>query len=117
MARPGADRASLAYIPLLSWRVNRTRPYTGGTLHRPHGKAMMSMNVKADELCADSDELAALDDSALLTWRAKARAELERLPPHSPGHAELAARYDLSTQEVDDRARSAWSAGAHRSQP
>lgn len=78
---------------------------------------MMSMNVKADELCADSDELAALDDSALLTWRAKARAELERLPPHSPGHAELAARYDLSTQEVDDRARTAWSASAHRSQP
>ena len=117
MARPGADRTSLAYAQPMSCCTDYARPYTGGVLHCPHRKAMMSMNVKADDLCADSDELAALDDSALLTWRAKARAELERLPPHSPGHAELAARYDLSTQEVDDRARSAWSAGAHRSQP
>lgn len=38
------------------------------------------------------------------------RAELERLPPYSPGHAELAALYDLSTQEIDERARRAWSA-------
>ncbi len=30
-------------------------------------------------------DFAELDDSALLTWRARARAELERLPPHSPG--------------------------------
>jgi hypothetical protein len=58
---------------------------------------------------SDRDEFALLDDSALLTWRAEVRAELERLAPHSPGHAELAARYDLSTQEVDDRARKAWS--------
>ena len=49
------------------------------------------------------------DDAALLSWRAKARAELERLAPHSAGHAELAARYDRSTGEVDDRARRAWS--------
>jgi hypothetical protein len=78
---------------------------------------MKSMNVKADDLCANPDELAALDDSALLAWRAKARAELERLPPHSPGRAELAARYDLSTREVDARARRAWSAAAQRSRP
>ena len=97
--------------------MSTVHDHTPAGRHRPHWKAMMSMNVKADELCADSDELAALDDSALLTWRAKARAELQRLPPHSPGHAELAARYDLSTQEVDDRARTAWSAGARRSQP
>ena len=66
---------------------------------------------------SDSDEFALLDDSALLTWRAEVRAELERLPPHSPGHAELAARYDLSTQEVDDRARRAWSRGARSTTP
>ncbi len=54
-------------------------------------------------------DFAELDDSALLTWRARARAELERLPPHPPGRAELAARYDLSTREIDDRARRAWS--------
>ena len=60
----------------------------------------------------DSEELthfAELSDSALLAIRARMRAELERLPPHSPGYAELSARYDLSTQEVDDRARKAWS--------
>jgi catechol 2,3-dioxygenase-like lactoylglutathione lyase family enzyme len=33
------------------------------------------------------------------------RTELKRLPPHSPDHAEMSARYDHSTQEVDDRAR------------
>jgi hypothetical protein len=75
------------------------------------------MNVNADEVNADHSDIATLDDTALLTWRAKARAELERLPPHSPGHAELAARYDQSTREVDDRARRAWAADANRSQP
>jgi hypothetical protein len=30
------------------------------------------------------------------------RAELEQLPPASPGYAALAARYDQSTQEVND---------------
>ena len=50
-----------------------------------------------------------LDDTALLAVRARMRAELERLPPHSPGHVVLSARYDLSTQEIDDRARRAWS--------
>ena len=67
------------------------------------------MNVNADELSVNSSDFAGLDDSALLTWRAEVRAELERLPPHSPGHVELAARYDLSTQEINDRARRAWS--------
>lgn len=37
------------------------------------------------------------------------RAELERLPPASDGHAALAALYDLSTEEINDRAREAWS--------
>ncbi|MGH3245677.1 MAG: hypothetical protein ACRDOI_05600 [Trebonia sp.] len=49
-----------------------------------------------------------LDDSALLSRRAEMRAELERLPPASPGHAALAALYDLSTTEVNERARQAW---------
>jgi hypothetical protein len=60
----------------------------------------------------DSEEItdfAKLDDTTLLAVRARMREELERLPPHSPGHVELAARYDLSTQEIDDRARNAWS--------
>jgi hypothetical protein len=50
-----------------------------------------------------------LDDSTLLTWRANARAELERLAPASPDHAALSALYDISTEEVNDRARRAWS--------
>ena len=68
------------------------------------------MDINVDDLAASNDEFAVLDDSALLTWRARMRAELERLPPHSLSHAELAARYDWSTQEIDDRARRAWSA-------
>lgn len=56
----------------------------------------------------DRDNFALMDDSALLSWRARARAELERLPPGSPGHATLTARYDESTGEINDRARAAW---------
>jgi hypothetical protein len=57
----------------------------------------------------DSDEFARMDDSELLSWRAETRDELERLPPGSPDHAALTARYDESTEEVTDRAREAWS--------
>jgi hypothetical protein len=57
---------------------------------------------------AEIIDFAELDDSALLTWRARVRAELEHLPPHSPGHVALSARYDLSTLEINDRARKAW---------
>jgi hypothetical protein len=57
----------------------------------------------------ETTDFAELDDSALLARRAEMRAELERLAPHSPGHAELSARYDRSTEEIDDRARKAWS--------
>lgn len=57
----------------------------------------------------ERDDFSNLDDSALLTWRAQARAELEHLPPASPGHAALAALYDRSTAEVNTRARQAWS--------
>ena len=55
-----------------------------------------------------SEDLTRLDDTALLSMRAEMRAELERLPPASPEHAALTARYDETTEEVDDRARRAW---------
>jgi hypothetical protein len=55
-----------------------------------------------------SDDFTRMDDSALLAMRAEMRAELERLPPASPDHAALAALYDKTTEEVDDRARRAW---------
>ena len=48
-----------------------------------------------------------LDDSALISRRAQLRAELERLTPGTPGHAALAALYERSTEEIDDRARQA----------
>ena len=50
-----------------------------------------------------------LDDSALISLREEMRGELERLPAHSVDHAELAARYDLTTVEINERARVAWS--------
>jgi hypothetical protein len=56
-----------------------------------------------------SRDFTVLDDSALLSRRAQMRAELERLPPGSPGYAALATLYDASTQEVNERARQAWS--------
>jgi hypothetical protein len=52
-------------------------------------------------------ETTRLDDSALLSRWAEMRAELERLPPSSPGHAALTALYDLPTEEVKNRARKA----------
>lgn len=55
-----------------------------------------------------ADDFAALDDTALLDWRAEVRAELERLSPGSAEYAALTARYDESTAEVNDRAREAW---------
>ncbi len=58
---------------------------------------------------SDGDEFTRLDDSALLSWRAKARSELERLTPMSRAYAALLARYDQSTTEVNERARVAWS--------
>jgi hypothetical protein len=57
----------------------------------------------------ESDDFARLDDSELLSRRAEMRAELERLPPASPDHAALSALYDTSTEEVNERARRAWS--------
>ena len=56
-----------------------------------------------------SEDFTRLDDSALLSRRAEMRAELDRLPSASPGHAALSALYDRSTEEVNVRARQAWS--------
>ena len=54
------------------------------------------------------EDFTRMDDSALLAKRAEMRAELERLPPGSFDHAVLTALYDKTTEEVDDRARRAW---------
>lgn len=67
------------------------------------------METNAEGQVVTFDDLTALDDSALLDWRARARAELERLPPASTAHIALTALYDLSTLDVTDRARKAWS--------
>lgn len=56
-----------------------------------------------------NEDFTKLDDSALLSRRAEMRAELERLPPASPSHTALTALYDKSTDEIDARARRAWS--------
>jgi len=63
---------------------------------------------RAGKPVTSSEDFARLDDSALLSRRAEMRAELERLPLASPGHAVLAALYDKSTQEVNARATQAW---------
>lgn len=55
------------------------------------------------------EDFTRMDDSALLLWRARMRAELERLPSTSLTHAALTALYDRSTEEVNDRASAAWS--------
>jgi hypothetical protein len=58
---------------------------------------------------SEESDFSQLDDSALISLRKEMRGELELLPPHSAGHAELAARYDLTTMEINERARVAWS--------
>ena len=55
------------------------------------------------------DDFALLDDTALLSRREEMRTEMDRLPPGSAELAELMARYDRSTAEVNERARRAWS--------
>ena len=52
-----------------------------------------------------------LDDTALLSMRAQMRAELEELPENSPARAALIRVYDVSTEEVTERARKAWARG------
>ena len=67
----------------------------------------LSAEMTGAEMSGDED-FSKLNDSALLSRRSEMRAELERLPPGSLGHVVLAALYDRSTQEIDDRARRAW---------
>lgn len=59
----------------------------------------------------DTSDFSQLDDSALISRRAEMRAEMERLPPRSADHDALARAYDTSTEEIDDRARRAWTRG------
>jgi hypothetical protein len=56
----------------------------------------------------DDFDFGRLDDTALLIVREQMRAELELLAPNSLGHARLSARYDVSTAEINERARAAW---------
>ena len=58
---------------------------------------------------SEEPDFSQLDDSGLISLREQMRGELERLPPRSPGRAELAVRYDLTTAEMNERARAAWS--------
>ena len=58
---------------------------------------------------SEEPDFSQLDDSALISMREEMRGELERLPPRSREREELAARYDLTTTEINQRARAAWS--------
>jgi hypothetical protein len=58
---------------------------------------------------SEEPDFSQLDDSALISLQEEMRSELERLPPHPTGHTELAAQYDLTTTEITERARAAWS--------
>jgi hypothetical protein len=57
---------------------------------------------------SEKPDFSQLDDPALISLRHEMRGELERLPPDSSDHAELTARYDLTSTEIDERARAAW---------
>ncbi len=59
-------------------------------------------------MTGDSPDFTQLDDSALIGRRAEMRAELERLPLHSVDHDALSRAYDASTDEINARARAAW---------
>jgi hypothetical protein len=73
-----------------------------------HGGGTAAADAKEKAMDDISDDFTHMDDSALLSLRAEMRTELERLPPASPDRAALAALYDKTTEEVDDRARRAW---------
>src|SRR5262249_18397179 len=83
-----------------------------GTTATMYGRARCGRSTteaRGEAMDDGSEGFTRLDDSALLTGRAQARAALERLPPASPDHAALSALYDQSTEVVNDRARRAWS--------
>lgn len=50
-----------------------------------------------------------MSDPELISERARIRAELEQLPRESEDWRSLAVLYSAATQELDDRARLAWS--------
>jgi hypothetical protein len=91
---------SFCHLHLLSQSVNCTRSHA---TKRPNSQ------YEGRKVMRDCGDFSLLDDSALLNWRAEARAELERLPSASVAHATLTALYDQSTSEVNERARRAWS--------
>ena len=68
--------------------------------HTAPGQTMQTSDEPAD--------FTRLDDSALLSWRARARTELERLRPRSAAREALSALYDASLDELVERARKAW---------
>jgi hypothetical protein len=74
-------------------------------VQQPEHASLKARPVNAAE---ESPDFTQLDDTALLSAREQMRAELQRLPPHSPGHAALSARYDASLDELVERAREAW---------
>jgi hypothetical protein len=86
----------------------RSRVVTRFAVHQAASESTRDKAMNDDDP-AEAD-FTQLDDSALLNRRAEMRAELERLPPASPGHAALTVLYDKSTEEVNGRARKAWSA-------
>jgi hypothetical protein len=57
---------------------------------------------------SEETDFTKLDDSALISRRSAMRAALEKLPAFSDAHRRLTAWYDLSTIEIDERARKAW---------
>jgi len=60
------------------------------------------------QISEDSADFSELDDSALLSRRAELRDQLAGLSPQSPEHVRLTFLYDVSTAEVNERARAAW---------
>jgi hypothetical protein len=93
----------VAHIVALSLHV-RLAPATDLNRSDGAGRAVFEQG----KAMSDIDEFTKLDDSALLSRRAEMRAELERLPAGSVDRAVLAALYDKSTEEVNDRATKAW---------
>jgi hypothetical protein len=60
------------------------------------------------QISEDPADFSELDDSALLSRRAELRDQLAELSPQSPEHVRLTFLYDVSTAEVNERARVAW---------
>ena len=61
------------------------------------------------QISEETADFSAMTDSALLERRAEMRAQLALLSPQSPEHLRLTFLYDVSTEEVNERARAAWS--------